>query len=36
LDLMPISCPIIIIGDFNINMFDQNWTQPNELQRFMD
>jgi hypothetical protein len=24
LDLMPISCPIIIIGDFNINMFDQN------------
>ena len=32
LDLMPISCPTIIIGDFNINMFDQNSTQPNELQ----
>jgi hypothetical protein len=22
LDLMPISCPMIIIGDFNIDMFD--------------
>jgi len=33
---MPISCPTIIIGDFNINMFDQNSTQPNELQIFMD
>ncbi len=32
LDLMPISCPMIIIGDFNINIFDQNSTQPNELQ----
>ncbi len=28
LDLMPISCPMIIIGDFNINMF--------ELWSFMD
>ncbi len=36
LDLMPISCPIIIISDFNINMFDQNSTQPNEFQSFMD
>ncbi len=33
---MPISCPMIIIGDFNINMFDQNSTQPNELQNLMD
>jgi endonuclease/exonuclease/phosphatase family metal-dependent hydrolase len=32
LDLMPISCPMIIIGDFNMNIFDQNSTQPNELQ----
>jgi hypothetical protein len=31
LDLMPISCPMIIIGNFNINMFDQNSTQPNEV-----
>jgi len=36
LDLMPISHPMIIIGDFNINIFDQNSTQPNELQSFMD
>jgi hypothetical protein len=36
LDLMPISCPMIIIGSFNINMLDQNLTQPNELQSFMD
>jgi hypothetical protein len=36
LDLMPISCPMIIIDDFNINIFDQNSTQPNELQSFMD
>jgi hypothetical protein len=36
LDLMPISCPTIIISDFNINIFDQNSTQPNELQSFMD
>jgi hypothetical protein len=35
LDLMPISCPTIIIGCFNINMLDQNSTQPNELQSFM-
>jgi hypothetical protein len=36
LDLMSISCPTIIIGDFNINMLDQILTQPNELQSFMD
>jgi exonuclease III len=36
LDLMPISHPMIIIGDFNINIFDQNSTQQNELQSFMD
>ncbi len=36
LDLMPISCPMIIIDDFNIDMFDWNSTQPNELQSFMD
>jgi hypothetical protein len=36
LDLMPISCPTIIIDDFNINMYDHNSTQPNELQSFMD
>ncbi len=36
LDLMWISCPLIIIGNFNIDMFDQNSTQPNELQSFMD
>jgi hypothetical protein len=36
LDLMQISCPTIIIGDFNINMFDQNSTPPNELQSYMD
>jgi len=36
LDLMPISCPTRIIGDFNIYMFDQNSTQPNEVQSFMD
>jgi hypothetical protein len=31
LDLMSISYPMIIIGDFNIDIFDQNSTQPNEL-----
>jgi exonuclease III len=36
LDLMPISCRTIIIGDFNINMYDHNSTQPNELQSYMD
>ncbi len=35
LDLMPISCPTRIIGDSNIYMFDQNSTQPNEVQSFM-
>jgi hypothetical protein len=36
LDRMPISCPTIIIDNFNINMIDQSLTQPNELQSFMD
>ncbi len=36
LDLMLISCPTIIIDNFNINIFDQNSTRPNELQSFMD
>jgi hypothetical protein len=36
LDLMPISCPMIIIDNFNIDMSNQNSTQPNELQSFMD
>jgi hypothetical protein len=31
LDLMPIFCPTIKIADYNINMFDQNSTQPNEV-----
>jgi hypothetical protein len=26
LDLMPISCPMIIVGNLNIDMFDQNST----------
>jgi hypothetical protein len=29
LDVMPTYCPTIIMGDFNIDMFDQNSTQPN-------
>jgi len=28
LDVMPTYCPIVIMGDFNIDMFDQNSTQP--------
>jgi len=36
LDLMPISCPMIIIGNFNIDMLDYYSTQSNELQSFMD
>ncbi len=36
LDVMPTSCPIVIIGYFNIDMFDQNSTQPNELQTYLD
>jgi len=31
LDVMPTYCPTIIMGDFNIDMFDQNSTQPNEF-----
>jgi hypothetical protein len=33
---MPTSCPIIIIGDFNIDMYDQNSTQPNKFQTYLD
>jgi hypothetical protein len=36
LDVMPTSCSMVIIGDFNIDMLDQNSTQPNKLQFFMD
>jgi hypothetical protein len=36
LDLMQISCPTIIIDDFNTNMLGQNSTQQNEFQNFMD
>jgi hypothetical protein len=31
LDLMPISCLMIIIGNFNADMLDPNSTQPNEV-----
>jgi hypothetical protein len=31
LNLMPTSCLMIIIGDFNVDKLDQNSTQPNEL-----
>jgi endonuclease/exonuclease/phosphatase family metal-dependent hydrolase len=34
--VMPTYCPTIIMGDFNIDMFDQNWTQPNQLKIFMN
>ncbi len=30
-NLTSISCPMIIIDEFNIDMFDQNSTQSNEL-----
>ncbi len=30
------SYPTIIIGDFNIDMFDQNSTQLDELQKFLN
>jgi hypothetical protein len=33
---MPISGLMIIIDNFNIDKFDQNLTQPNELQSFID
>jgi hypothetical protein len=36
LDIMPTYCPTIIMGDFNIYMFDQNSTQLNKLKRFMN
>lgn len=34
-DLMPTSCPTVIIGDFNVNMLQQNSTQSNDLDSFM-
>jgi hypothetical protein len=34
LDLMPISCLTIIIGDFNVDMLDQNSTQPDWSLKF--
>jgi endonuclease/exonuclease/phosphatase family metal-dependent hydrolase len=36
LDIMPTYFPTIIMGDFNIYMFDQNSTQLNELKIFMN
>jgi hypothetical protein len=36
LDVMPTYCPTIIMGDFNIDMFDQNSTQPNEIKFFYE
>jgi endonuclease/exonuclease/phosphatase family metal-dependent hydrolase len=35
LDVMPTYCPIVIMGDFNIDMFNQNSIYPNELKIFM-
>jgi hypothetical protein len=34
--VMPTYCPTIITSDFNIDMFDQNSTQPNQLNIFMN
>jgi len=36
LNLMLTYYPTIIMGGFNIDMFDQNSTQPNELKFFMN
>jgi len=36
LGVMSTYCPIIIMDDFNIDMFDQNSTQPNELKILMN
>ncbi len=35
LNLMPMYCPTITMGGFNIDMLDQNSTQLNELGNFM-
>jgi hypothetical protein len=32
LDVMPTYCPTTIMGDFNIDMFDQHSRQPNQLK----
>jgi hypothetical protein len=36
LNLMPTYCVAVIMGDLNIDMFDQNLTQSNELKFFMN
>ncbi len=36
LNPMPTYCVAVIIGDLNIDMFDQNLTQSNELKFFMN
>jgi len=36
LNLMPTYCVAIIMGDLNIDMFDQNLTQPNDLKFFYE
>jgi hypothetical protein len=36
LDVMPTYYPTLIMGDFNIDMFDQNSIQPNELKFFLN
>jgi len=36
LNLMLVFYPIIIIDNFNIDMLDENSTQPNKLQNFID
>jgi hypothetical protein len=33
---MPTNCRIVIMGDFNIDMFDQNSTQQNELKNLYE
>jgi hypothetical protein len=33
---MPTYYPTVIMGDFNIDMFDRNSIQPNELKIFMN
>jgi hypothetical protein len=36
LDLLLTYCPIVIMDDFNIDMFNQNSTQLNKLKSFMN
>jgi endonuclease/exonuclease/phosphatase family metal-dependent hydrolase len=35
-DLTLTYCPTIIMGDFNIDMYNQNSAQPNELKKFIN